>query len=232
MKYLGVVALIGLLGAVPATAVTISEIMYDPASTLDGDWEWVELHNPGVSAVNLAGYVIDDINAPAHAGSNIAGGSIPAGGFAVLYDADSLSAATFTATWGPGINLVPVTGWGTMGLNNTGDTVGLWNSFASYNGDNQTHANVIAGVAYDDSSPWPSNDGVASIYLTNVAADPSNGANWALSVSGVAGAYTSNPAGVNLAVNVGSPGVIPEASTYLLFGLGALGLMVWRRRKR
>jgi len=25
--------------------------------------------------------------------------------------------------------------------------------------------------------------------------------------------------------------VIPEASTYLLFGLGALGLMVWRRRK-
>ena len=26
--------------------------------------------------------------------------------------------------------------------------------------------------------------------------------------------------------------VVPEASTYILFGLGALGLMVWRKRKR
>ena len=25
---------------------------------------------------------------------------------------------------------------------------------------------------------------------------------------------------------------VPEASTYALFGLGALGLMIWRKRKR
>ena len=37
-------------------------------------------------------------------------------------------------------------------------------------------------------------------------------------------------------LNLGTPafrvnGIVPEASTYLLFGLGALGLMVWRKRK-
>lgn len=186
----------------------ITEIMYNPASDED-DWEWVEIYNAGSTAIDLAGYVIDDNNSTAHPNANIASGNLAAGESAVLYNADDVTASDFTAAWG-NIDLIPVTNWQAMGLNNGGDSVAIWDSFANYNGDNQAQANAIEQVVYTDDPPWPADDGSASIYLTNLAADNTDGSNWALSTNGAAtplfNAYTALNAGGNSGSDIGSPG--------------------------
>jgi predicted extracellular nuclease len=198
--------------------LVISEIMYNPASAED-NWEWVEVYNAGITDVNLAGFVIDDINGTAHTSSNIAGGIIPAGGSGVLYNADDLTASQFTDAWGM-VNLIPVTNWGAMALNNGGDTVGIWDSFTSYIGDNQTQLNVIDNVAYDDFTPWPSDNNSASIFLNDLASDNDIGSNWILSTDGAVtplyNAYTSNAAGGNSGNDVGSPGILSSGMLPLL----------------
>ena len=104
--------------------IVFSEIMYKPSSSED-NWEWVELYNASALTVNLAGYVLDDSNGTAHGSANIASGTIPPGGTAILYNVDDVTAGDFAAAWGPGINLVPTTNWGAGALNNGGDKVGL-----------------------------------------------------------------------------------------------------------
>lgn len=197
----------------------ITEIMYNPSSAED-DWEWVEIYNAGMATIDLTGYVIDDINTVAHTSANIAGGSIAARESAVLFNVDDVSESDYTSAWGT-VNLIPVTNWNALALNNSGDTIGLWSSFASYSGDNTTHANTIESVAYDDSGPWPTDDGFASIYLTNLAADNNDGANWALSAVDVATplfeGYQSAAAGGNSGNDVGSPGT-PTPGGGLEFG--------------
>jgi hypothetical protein len=165
--------------------IVISEIMYNPASAED-DWEWIEIINVGDGIADLAGWVVDDNNTAAHGAANIATGVLPVGGSAILYNADDISGPDFAAAWGTGINLIAVTNWSAMALNNSGDRVGLWDDFASYTGDHATHANTVVDVDFDDSGPWPVDDGAASIYLTDLAADANDGANWALSVVSVA----------------------------------------------
>ncbi|MEI2420151.1 lamin tail domain-containing protein, partial [Arthrospira platensis SPKY2] len=140
-----------------------------------------ELFNTGDTVVDLTGWVLDDNNNQAYTSANIAGGSVPAGGTAILFNS-SLAAEDFAAVWGEGINLVPVSGWTRLSLNNGGDTIGLWASFDDYAGDHQSHARAVLSLAYAASAPWPRNADGVSIYLTDLAADPANGANWALSV--------------------------------------------------
>lgn len=195
--------------------LVISEIMYNPASA-ENDWEWVEVYNAGSSTVDLSGFVIDDINSLAVTAPNIASGSVAPGGTAILYNADDLSVADFEGGWGTGINLVAVTDWNAMSLNNGGDTVSLWENSTDHSSDHTTHANALVTVAYDDSSGWPSDDGAGSIFLTDLAADANVGANWSLSTVGAttpAGgeAYQSAAAGGNGGSDVGSPGgTLPE----------------------
>lgn len=129
----------------------ISEIMYNPASA-EPDWEWIELYNPGTVDVNLAGYVIDDDDGVALSAANIVAGIVPAGGTAVLFDADDIDASDFTAAWGTGINLVAVSDWSLLGLNNTGDRLGLWRNFGRYSGDEVAHNNTLDDVFFDDSA--------------------------------------------------------------------------------
>src|SRR5262249_14753436 len=57
--FLLVIAL--LISAIPSTRggdVVINEIMYHPAPAMpeSNAWEWVELHNKGTNAINLAGW--------------------------------------------------------------------------------------------------------------------------------------------------------------------------------
>lgn len=198
-------------GADPGTAdLIITEIMYDPASA-EPDWEWIEIYNGGSETVDLAGFVLDDGNVNAHGAANIAAGSIAAGGTAVLYNADAVTAGDFTAAWGAGLNLVAVTGWSELPLNNDGDRIGLWSSFADYAGDHQVHANAIVSLVYDDLGPWPAPDDAGSIFLTDLAADPADGANWALSTLGAPSphggtAAQSAAAGGNSGNDAGTPG--------------------------
>ena len=107
-----------------------------------------------------------------------------------------------------GINLIAVTDWSAMALNNTGDTVSLWDSFANYSGDHQTHANAFETVNYS-ASGFPDPVG-ASIYLTNLAADNTVGSNWATSTIGgstpLGTGYRSAALGGNIGTDIGSPG--------------------------
>ena len=197
-------------GSAPAPpALVISEIMYNPDSPED-DWEWVEVYNPGTDPADLTGFVLDDNNSVAHSSANITGGTVPADGTALLYNADDLSAADVEAAWGPGLNLVPVADWSNGALNNSGDQVALWATFSDYDGDNEAQSNAVVSVSFDDSGAWPSDNNSASIYLTDLTADPADGANWALSTAGAPSpafdAYQSQAAGGNSGGDVGSPG--------------------------
>lgn len=155
--------------------IVISEIMYDPNNAED-NWEWVEVYNPLPYAIDLSGWVLDDENTTHHSAANIAAGTIPADSAAVLYNADDLTAAEFADAWWPG-NLIAVTGWFRLSFNNNGDRVSLWSNFATYNADDKANpANAIATVDYG-AAGFPDPVG-RSIYLTDLAANPADGANW------------------------------------------------------
>ena len=198
--------------------LVITEIMYNPSSSED-NWEWVEVYNSGATSVDMTGFVIDDSNSVSHSAANISGGTIPAGQSAILFNADDVDAVDFLAAWGS-VDLIPVSNWSAMALNNGGDTVGIWSDFASYSGDHQSQLNVIDNVNFDDSSPWPVDDGSASIYLTDLTADNDNGANWALSTDGgvtpLYTGYTSTSEGGNSGNDVASPGVMSSGIMPLL----------------
>ncbi len=203
LSAVGLLAALLVAGAPAASADAlppiISEVMANPASAED-DWEWIELHNPGTVDIDLAGWVVDDNNGSAHDSSNVAAGTIPAGGSAVLFNADDVTEADFAAAWGEGINLVPVTDWSAQALNNGGDTVGLWSSFADYSGDNEEQANAVVSVAYGGTSNGNSR------YLTDLT-DQSNFTNSSDGVSTPVGdIYLSAAAGGNIGGEAGSPG--------------------------
>ncbi|MEK6155255.1 ExeM/NucH family extracellular endonuclease [Flavobacteriaceae bacterium 3-367] len=195
----------------PLEGLVITEVMYNPSSAED-NWEWVEIYNIGSSEIDLTGYVIDDNNGTAHPSANIAGGTLAPGASAILYNADDVGAADFGSAWG-NVNLIAVSNWSAMGLNNGGDTIGIWENFEDYTGDNQTQNNVVEQLAYDDDGTvWPADDGFASIYLTDLFSDNTDGSNWALSTDGATtplfDAYTAQNAGGNSGNDIGSPGVL------------------------
>jgi predicted extracellular nuclease len=191
---------------VESPEIIFTEIMYDPNSAED-NWEWIEIYNAGSSPVDLAGFVVDDVNSTAHASANISGGTLAAGEQGILFNADDVTASDFAEAWG-NVNLIPVTNWFAMALNNGGDQVSLWKSFADYSGDNTTHANALDTVNYA-SANFPDPVG-ASIYLTDLSADNNVGSNWATSTDGgttpLFTGYTSAAAGGNIGTDIGSPG--------------------------
>ncbi|TVZ14963.1 BspA family leucine-rich repeat surface protein [Maribacter sp. MAR_2009_72] len=188
----------------------ITEIMYNPNGT-DGVWEWIEIYNKGLQPIDLAGYVLDDNQGLPIASANIVSGIIQPQASVILYDAD-LTQGQFKDAWGD-VNLIPVTDFPTLG-NNGGDTIGIWSSYLNYNGDNQSQSNVVERVDYTNELPWPSDDGFASIYLTDLSADNQQGGNWALSTVDVATplftAYTSIGVYGNSGADIGSPGTPAE----------------------
>lgn len=204
----------------------ISEIMFNPASPED-DWEWVELYNSGDLAIDLAGFVVDDNNGTPTASANILAGTIEPWSTAVLYNADDLSAAHFTAAWGEVDTLIGISGWSVLSLNNGGDTIGLWESFADYDGDHATHAHAFLSLAYDGTL----DDDNGSIYLTDLS-DPDS---FSLSVLGVDGAVASQINGTtNVGGEVGSPGfvgAVPVPAALPLFGAALIAILSPGRRR-
>lgn len=188
--------------------VCIIEIMYNPNSP-DSEWEWIEVFNNTITEIDLSGWIIDDCNGTPHTSSNILSGTLSPGGTAILFNSDALTEDEFQAAWYRESNLIPVTSWGAMGLNNTGDKLSLWDTFSSYQGDHLLHTNAFHTVEYSDDAPWPADNGSGSIYLKDLAADYTNGANWALSAIGTvtpAGTcYQSTAGGTNTGADIGSP---------------------------
>lgn len=217
----GLAAVLGLL--VPATQadILITEIMYDPAG--GNEHEYVELYNNGASDIDLTGYQLHDDD---DEGSTLSGGTLAAGGTAVLIRVDHARNLTnYQNAWGDDINFIETPNASWLSLPNGGGVVKLKDDSGT----------LLAEVTYDsNSNGWPDSNDAASIYLTNVnAADPTAAANWALSIAGTDGAYeASAPRIVNGVPDVGSPGfLVPEPASLTLGGLGVLALLGTRRRR-
>lgn len=157
----------------------ITEIMYNPGGA-DSDWEWIEIYNNSSIPIDLSGYVLDDNSATQLGASNIASGILEPNQSAVLFDVAGVTAEQFQDVWG-NVNLIPVTNWSALG-NSAGDSIGIWDSFESYDDDNQTQANTVDKVVYKNGEDfWPPDDGKSSIFLIALDFDNSLGGNWSLS---------------------------------------------------
>ena len=136
--------------------VVISELMFNPASDRDAD-EFVEIANPGATAVDLSGWCFGGVTFCFQPGASIA-----AGGFLVLSPDPAETLATYR---------VATAGTYLGGLKNSGETVSLRDA-----------ANVVvASVAYLDREPWPvTPDGLGpSLELIDSAAAGNDPVNWA-----------------------------------------------------
>jgi predicted secreted protein len=215
----------GTPGVVPgggaAAGLLITEVMYDPASA-EPAWEWVEVYNNTGASIDFGAthYVFDDDDDASLTAANITSGTIAQGATGVLFNASTTgnTLANMQAAWGAGINFIPVTTWTDM--TNTGDTIAVWSSLASYQSETQstmsprrTTSHAAAVLAYDDNAAlgWPNDNNAGSIFLANLTSNPTSPASWTLSNNNnsstpqpVLSEVIDHPGG-----DVGSPGFVP-----------------------
>lgn len=192
-----------------AQNLQITEIMYNPGGR-DTNWEWVEIYNHSDDSIDLSGYVFDDNAATGLSASNITVGMIAPNSVAVLFNAENLTTEQFKEVWGD-INTIGVDDWPTLG--NSGDTIGLWDSFESYEGDQQSQLNAVESLTYNNNDAgWPDDDGNSSIILMELTTDNSIGSNWMLSSDEndvpVPPAFVGTEANGSSGSDVGSPGIV------------------------
>lgn len=184
--------------------VIITEIMFNPP-TDESESEWVEIKNISDSVVSLDGWTLGDLE-DLPASDPIAGASLQPGEVAVLindFTPDNLEpddayfgldpVTEFRTAWDipASVQIIALTNAGFRG--NTavpGDEILAIFDAAGIPSD-------IVDYISDESlgTDWPADDGTASIYLIGSAqdGDANNQASaWALSIDGVAGAYSSN----------------------------------------
>ncbi len=203
------------------SGLLITEIMYNPRSSDDNDFEWVEVFNNTGSPIDFSAnnHFLDDKSDSSLTGGNIASGSVADGATAVLFSDSVLTAQNMQDIWGATTNFIPVSEW--SALNNGGDTFGIWASQADYNadadtGDGRTVDSAVASVTYDDddtaSPAWPKDDGSGSIWLTDLALDPNQADSWFLAAAGDGSGISANANAIGGFIDihpggdVGSPG--------------------------
>lgn len=206
-------------GTPPASTLLMTEIMYNPASSPDNNWEWIEVFNNTGATIDFSAtpFVLDDVGGDALTEANITTGTLGDGEAAVLFNSGTVTVENMEAAWGSEVNFIPVSNW--SALNNGGDTVGIWDSFGmAYMDDKQDEIfdGAIAAVAYDDDGDiWPADNSQGSVALRSLDLDPSDGTNWVLSLADDGTSVNANavfsggqpidhPGG-----DVGSPGFFP-----------------------
>lgn len=206
------------LSALPALAgVVVNEVMFNPSVALgdDANYEWVEIHNDGATAVDISGWSISDLDGSSNCVAP-SGTTIPAYGYLVFArDEDS-----FVSHYGASVPRVAWTGsWGS-GLGNDGDQVALRDAAMT----------TIDQVEYDDTPEWGSDYGDDNTYpdmdgdgatLERIAPggttqDPEN---WEASIDEDSGIPDANWPGHD--ESHGTPGAVNSVST------GALESGTW-----
>lgn len=135
----------------PSGAVVINEVAWagTVASTND---EWIELHNPGSTAIDLSGWLLSD-------GGDMAillNGTVSAGGYFLLERTDDTT-----------IGDIPADQTYTGGLNNTGETLTLYDALAN-----------VVDTANGNGGPWPAGNTAGFYSMERLGAGPDSDGNW------------------------------------------------------
>lgn len=180
--------------------VLISEIMFHPTSELVAD-EWIELHNRGASAVNLAGWKLN--RAVDFVFPNV---NLPAGGYLVV----AASVPAFNAKY-PGVTAV-VGGW-TGRLSNSRDEIEIEDAsgnqidLVSYADEGDWALRIATGLGWDWNCPA---DGFGSSFeLRQIALPNSSGQNWASS-----SAFQGTPGAANSVAVTDLPPMILDVTHF------------------
>lgn len=158
----------------------ITEIMYSPNST-EPDYEWIELYNNSSEAINLEEFILFDDSGSGLETVLDANFTLAASSGVILHN-DAITSASFKTLWENGVN-IPAIAINLPDLTNTGKTLGLWGNRAYFDGG--TTSNAINSLSFQNGAgSWPTVSGTdgASIYLTSLSADNSDGSNWSMSV--------------------------------------------------
>lgn len=212
-----------LLAAAAQAQIRITEVA--PWSSGSGNTslnaDWFELTNFGSSAVNITGWRVDDSSAAW--GSSLALNgitNIDPGESVIFIETASGLATQFKSLWFGGDGSLPsdlqigrYSGSG-IGLSTDGDGLNIFSSSTT----------VEASVSFGASTPAPfqtfdNSEGLNGVALTQ------------LSVAGVNGAFT-RPSGVGQQFMTGSPGTIPEPTSFALVALGSIASLGVARRRR
>jgi hypothetical protein len=221
-------------GAARGQALQFTEILSNPISANDDAWEWIEVRNTGATPLDLNGYIFDrlgDATEPTVMPSIIAGEAmntvIPAGGVAVLYDADVAVAAAdfndamFRTAWGlaPTVPLIGVSRNFGGGLTNDGGTaIGLWPDATAYNLDVADDGlgvirvaqfnNASASLDFTTAGGFPAGgNGVSNAW--NGTGSYQTATSWAPTSTGTTSIAVTVPGATNSDQDVGNPGTTP-----------------------
>jgi hypothetical protein len=178
-------------------SLNLTELMYSPASDIDGD-EFIELYNTTGAPLDISGWCFTSGVDGCFDPSTI----IPTGGYALAGG----DAAQFNTTYGKTLNMVFASGK----LSNGGEQIVL----------KDASNNTVVDMTYDDVSPWPSaTDGNGpSMELKDALLDPAVATNWASSLSN-----GGTPGELNSVANTNNPSILeannpnfPAPSTNML----------------
>ena len=155
-------------GALPTVA--ISEVMYNPPESNTDSLEFIEIHNFGLTPVNLSGFQFT--KGILYTFPNV---QLPAGSYYVLCS-DSVAFLNF---YGFAANEF------TQALNNNADSLILRDQFS----------NIIDEVNYKGTAPWPNGvtdatnpaGGGPSIEFCDFVQDNNTGNNWAVATNAIGG---------------------------------------------
>lgn len=179
-----------------APTLTINELMYNPASDIDGD-EFIELYNTTGAPLDISGWCFTEGVGGCFAPTTI----VPAGGY-ILAGSD---VAQFNTTYGKSLDLIY-----TGKLSNGGEQIVL----------KDASNNTVVDMTYDDKAPWPTaaDGGGPSMELKDALLDPAVATNWASSLSS-----GGTPGELNSVANTNNPSItesnnpnFPDPSTNML----------------
>ncbi len=156
------IVMVAMMVAVAAQAdIVITEIMQNPSAVWDSFGEYFEVHNNGVTDVDMDGWTVEDLTNAAEtfvvSGTTI----VPAGGYFVFGVNDTLAVNGGT----PVDYMYPATFY----LSNGSDEIVLWDAGMV----------EMDRVLWDDGATFPDPNG-ASMQLIDPALDNLIGANWAV----------------------------------------------------